>query len=205
MENITPLVTTVTKPANNPVEANTAPRVNIQELCEEYYEDILPIIMEKARHERRKDVHARLDFGKGPRERIREDSHYSNTRTKNAEPERVKIQDHLRYGDRRVFDRLGNRKQSVFDRLSEAYSPNTVRSRPQKMDSKGPPRSKNHVRAPSVSRGDQDRGGESFRDTRESYGDSSSHSFRNEGRRHNAKRRDIDVEDHVKVFQAAAQ
>nr|GEY48777.1 reverse transcriptase domain-containing protein [Tanacetum cinerariifolium] len=156
MANITPLVTTVTKPANNPGEANIAPGVNIQELCEEYYEDILLIIMEKARHERRNDVHARLDFGEGPWERIREDSHYSNTRTKNAEPEGVKIQDRLRYGDRRVFDRLA----------------------------------KNYVRTLSVSRGDRDRGGESFCDTRESYGDSSSHSFRDEGRRHNAKRRD---------------
>nr|GEU33916.1 reverse transcriptase domain-containing protein [Tanacetum cinerariifolium] len=128
MANTTPLVTTVTKPANNPGEANTAPRVNIQELCKEYYEDILPIIMEKVRHERQKDVHTRLDFGEGPRERIREDSHYSNTRAKNAEPERVKIQDRLKYGDRHVFDRLGNRKQSVFDRLSEAYSPNTIRT-----------------------------------------------------------------------------
>nr|GEW80967.1 reverse transcriptase domain-containing protein [Tanacetum cinerariifolium] len=123
MANITPLVTTVTKPANNPGEANTAPGVNIQELCEEYYEDILPIIMEKARHERRKDVHARLDFG----------------------------------------------EENGLQRS---------------------PRSKNHVRTLSVSRGDRDRSGESFRDTRESYGDSSSHSFRDEGRRHNAKRRD---------------
>nr|GEX18555.1 reverse transcriptase domain-containing protein [Tanacetum cinerariifolium] len=65
MANTTPLVATVTKPTNNPGEANTAPRFNIQELCEEYYEDILPIIMEKARHERLKDVHARLDFGEG--------------------------------------------------------------------------------------------------------------------------------------------
>nr|GEZ25849.1 reverse transcriptase domain-containing protein [Tanacetum cinerariifolium] len=65
MVNTTPFVTTVTKPANNPGEANTAPRVNIQELCEEYYEDILPIIKEKVRHERRKDVHTRLDFGEG--------------------------------------------------------------------------------------------------------------------------------------------
>nr|GEY87600.1 hypothetical protein [Tanacetum cinerariifolium] len=63
MANTIPLVTTVMKPTNDPGEANTAPRVNIQELCEEYYEDILPIIMEKARHERLKDVHARLDFG----------------------------------------------------------------------------------------------------------------------------------------------
>nr|GEW01455.1 reverse transcriptase domain-containing protein [Tanacetum cinerariifolium] len=88
MANTTPLVTTVTKPTNNPGEANIAPRVNIQELCEEYYEDILPIIIEKARHEQLKDVQTRLDFGEGPRERIRENSHYSNTRAKNAEPER---------------------------------------------------------------------------------------------------------------------
>nr|GEY07801.1 reverse transcriptase domain-containing protein [Tanacetum cinerariifolium] len=153
MANITPLVTTVMKPANNPGEANTAPRVNIQELYEEYYEDILPIIMKKVRHERRKDVHARLDFGEGPGERIREDSYYSNTRAKKAEPERVKILDRLRYGDRHVFDRLGNRKQSVFDRLSEAYSPNTIRSRPKKMDSRNPPRGKNHARTLSASRG----------------------------------------------------
>nr|GEX05478.1 RNA-directed DNA polymerase, eukaryota, reverse transcriptase zinc-binding domain protein [Tanacetum cinerariifolium] len=120
MANTTPLVTTVMKPTSNPGEANTAPRVNIQELCEEYYEDILPIIMEKARHERLKDVHARLDFEEGPQERTRENSRYSNTRAKNTEPERVKIQDRMKYGDRPVFDRLGNRRQSVFDRLSEA-------------------------------------------------------------------------------------
>nr|GEV59110.1 reverse transcriptase domain-containing protein [Tanacetum cinerariifolium] len=114
------------KPTNNPGDANTAPRVNIQELSEEYYEDILPIIIEKARHERLKDIHARLDFGEGPRERIRENSQYSNTRAKNTEPERVKIQDRLKYGDRPVFDRLGNRRQSVFYRHSEASSLNTI-------------------------------------------------------------------------------
>nr|GEY55803.1 reverse transcriptase domain-containing protein [Tanacetum cinerariifolium] len=58
------------------------------------------------------------------------------------------------------------------------------------MDSKDPPRSKNRVRTLSASRGDRDRGGEGFRNTRESYGDSSSHSYRDDGRRHNTKRRD---------------
>nr|GEU57137.1 reverse transcriptase domain-containing protein [Tanacetum cinerariifolium] len=157
---------------------------------DEYYEDILPIIMGKVRHERRKDVHTRLDFGEGPQERIREDSHYSNTRDKNAEPERVKIQDRLRYGDRHVFDRLGNRRQSVFDRLSEASSPNTIRSRPQKMNSRDPPRGRSHARTLSASRGDRDRGGKGFRSTGESYGDSFSHSYRDESRHYNTKRRD---------------
>nr|GEV09809.1 hypothetical protein [Tanacetum cinerariifolium] len=89
MANTIPLMTTVMKPTSNTGEANTAPRVNIQELCEEYYEDILPIIMEKARHARLKDVYARLDFEEGPQEGTRENSRYSNIRAKNTEPERV--------------------------------------------------------------------------------------------------------------------
>nr|GEU32162.1 reverse transcriptase domain-containing protein [Tanacetum cinerariifolium] len=184
-----PLVTTVMKPTNDMGEANTTPRVNIQELCEEYYEDILPIIMEKARHERLKDVYARLDFREGPRDRIRENSHYSNTRAKNTEPERVKIQDRLKYGDRPVFDRLGNQRQSIFDRLSEASSPNTIRSRPQKMNPKDPLRGRSHARTLGASRGDHNRGEKGFRSTKESYGDSFSHSYCDEGR-NNTKRRD---------------
>nr|GEZ10013.1 hypothetical protein [Tanacetum cinerariifolium] len=67
------------------IQANSAPRVNIQKFCEEHYEDILPIIMEKVHHDRRKDVHTRLDFGEGPRERVREDSN-SNTKARATEP-----------------------------------------------------------------------------------------------------------------------
>nr|GEV69039.1 hypothetical protein [Tanacetum cinerariifolium] len=47
MANTTPLVTNVTKPATNLRDADATPRVNIQEFCEESYEDILPIIMDK--------------------------------------------------------------------------------------------------------------------------------------------------------------
>nr|GEV79297.1 reverse transcriptase domain-containing protein [Tanacetum cinerariifolium] len=111
MANTTPLVTTDTKPIINPAEANSAPRVNIQEFCEEHYEDILPIIMEKVRHDRRKDVHTRLGFGEGPREIVREDS-YSNTRARATEPGRVKVQDRLKYGNLHVLDRLGHRRPS---------------------------------------------------------------------------------------------
>nr|GEY08609.1 reverse transcriptase domain-containing protein [Tanacetum cinerariifolium] len=96
MANTTPLVTTITKPAINPGEADTTPRVNIQEFCEEYYEDILPIIMEKVRHDRQKDVHTKLDFGE----------------------ERVKVQDRLRYGDRHVLDRDPPRGRSRARALS---------------------------------------------------------------------------------------
>nr|GEY85791.1 hypothetical protein [Tanacetum cinerariifolium] len=129
--------------------------------------------MEKARHERLKDVHARLDFGEGPQERTRENSHYSNKRAKNTEPERVKIQDRLKYRDRPVFDRLGNRRQSVFDRLSEA-SPKT-RPRPRKTNPKDPHQGRSHTRTLGASRDDCNRGVRDFHSTKESYGDSSSH------------------------------
>nr|GEZ48573.1 hypothetical protein [Tanacetum cinerariifolium] len=79
--NTTPIVTTVTKPATNPRDANATPRVNIHDLCEEYYEDILPITMDKVRRDKQKEVHARLDFGEDYKERrTREDSHHSSAR-----------------------------------------------------------------------------------------------------------------------------
>nr|GEX34440.1 reverse transcriptase domain-containing protein [Tanacetum cinerariifolium] len=62
-----------------PKDADATPRVNIQDFCEEYYEDILPVIMDKIRRDKRKEVHARLDFEEGPKERrIREES-YDNS------------------------------------------------------------------------------------------------------------------------------
>nr|GEX67686.1 reverse transcriptase domain-containing protein [Tanacetum cinerariifolium] len=145
--------------------------------------------MEKVRHDRRKDVHTRLHFGEGPGERIREDSHYSNTRARATEPERVKVQDRLRYGDRHVLDRLGHRRQSAFDRLSETYSPSTTKSRPQKTNSRDPPRGRSRARALSASRDYRHKDREGFRNTRESYGDSFSNSYRNESHHHHMKRR----------------
>nr|GEU95040.1 reverse transcriptase domain-containing protein [Tanacetum cinerariifolium] len=119
MANTTHLVTTVTKPATNPSDADATPRVNIQKFCEEYYEDILPIIIDKVRRDRQKDVHTRLDFGEGPRERTREDSHHSSARARTTKPERLKVQDRLRYGDRHVLDRLGHQRHSALDTSNE--------------------------------------------------------------------------------------
>nr|GEV61192.1 reverse transcriptase domain-containing protein [Tanacetum cinerariifolium] len=101
MANTTLIVTTVTKPTINPRDADATPRVNIQDFCEEYYEDIPPIIMDKVRRDNRKEVHARLDFGEGSKERrTREGSHYSSARTLSARPERLKVRERLRYNDR---------------------------------------------------------------------------------------------------------
>nr|GEU46390.1 reverse transcriptase domain-containing protein [Tanacetum cinerariifolium] len=117
MANTTPIVTTVTKPVTNPKDADATPRVNIQELCEEYYEDIIPIIIDKVRHDKRKEVHARFDFKEGSRERrTREDSYHLSARAQTTRPERLKVRDRLRYGDHQ----LGHRRQS--------------RSRPRRLD-----------------------------------------------------------------------
>nr|GEV65336.1 hypothetical protein [Tanacetum cinerariifolium] len=62
----TPIMTTVTKAANKektPKEADAALKVNILDFCEEHYEDILPVILDKICRDKRKEVHARLDFG----------------------------------------------------------------------------------------------------------------------------------------------
>nr|GEX00551.1 reverse transcriptase domain-containing protein [Tanacetum cinerariifolium] len=103
MANATPIVTTVTKPATNPGRektprnADATPRVNIQDFCEEYYEDILPIIMKKICRDKRKEVHVRLDFGEGSRERrITEGSHYSSARTLSARPDKTSPRDRSR-------------------------------------------------------------------------------------------------------------
>nr|GFA52293.1 hypothetical protein [Tanacetum cinerariifolium] len=75
MANTASIVTTVMKPATNPGrektprDADATPRASIQEFCEEYYEDILPIIMDKIRRDKRKEIHDRLDFGEGSKER----------------------------------------------------------------------------------------------------------------------------------------
>nr|GEV35943.1 reverse transcriptase domain-containing protein [Tanacetum cinerariifolium] len=145
MANTTPLVTTVTKPATNLRDADATPRVNIQEFCEEYYEDILSIIMEKVRRDRRKNVHTRLDFGEGPRERTREDSHHSSVRARTTKPERLKVQDRLRYGDRLVLDQLG-------------------RSRPHRLDTSHEDRPKDRERFRSVEESCDDSFSHSYRD-----------------------------------------
>ncbi|GJX76148.1 reverse transcriptase domain-containing protein [Tanacetum coccineum] len=53
--NTTPIVTTVTKTANKGKTQKERDKVNIQDFCEEHYEDILPIIMDKVRRDKRKE------------------------------------------------------------------------------------------------------------------------------------------------------
>nr|GEX46597.1 reverse transcriptase domain-containing protein [Tanacetum cinerariifolium] len=152
MANTTPIVTTVTKPATNPGDADATPRVNIQDFYEEYYEDILPIIMDKVRRDKRKEVHA---------------------------------------SDRHVLNRLGHRRQSVFDRLSETYSLSTTKYRPGRTNSRDHPRgrSRPHRLDPSNEGHHEDK--ERFCGIGESYDDSHSYSYHDRDRsRHMKRRRD---------------
>nr|GEY25859.1 hypothetical protein [Tanacetum cinerariifolium] len=158
MANTTPIVTTVTKTANKEKtskEADAALKANILDFCEEHYEDILPVIMDKIRRDKRKEVHARLDFGENPgkRRRVREGSQNSSAGTLPARyrdpPERPKIRYRLKYNDKDVFDRMGHRKQSAFDRLRNTYSPSTTKS----VSNKGNSRGRSHSRGRSRRRG----------------------------------------------------
>nr|GEV74299.1 reverse transcriptase domain-containing protein [Tanacetum cinerariifolium] len=91
--------------------------------------------MDKVCHDKGKEVHARLDFREGSRERrTREGSHYSSARTLSARPERLKLRDRLSYSDGHVFDRLG--KTSFKDRSRS-------RSRPHRLDASNGDRPKN--------------------------------------------------------------
>ncbi|GJW07751.1 reverse transcriptase domain-containing protein [Tanacetum coccineum] len=79
MANATPVITTIMNTdgrEKTPRETDTAPQASIQEFCEKHYDDILPIIMEKARQDKRKGLQSRLDFGDTPKRarRIRSDS-----------------------------------------------------------------------------------------------------------------------------------
>nr|GEW52903.1 reverse transcriptase domain-containing protein [Tanacetum cinerariifolium] len=139
--------------------------------------------MDKVRRDKRKKVHARLDFG--------EDSHHSCVRARTTKPERLKVRDRLRYDDRHVLDRLGHRRQSAFDRLSETYSPSTTKSRPRGTDSRDHPWGRSRPRRLDTSNEDCPEDRERFRGVGESYDDSYSHSYRDENpSRHMKRKRD---------------
>ncbi|GJY25084.1 hypothetical protein Tco_0399810 [Tanacetum coccineum] len=58
MANVTPIIATVKNAGvkeKTLKEADAVPKASILDFCEEYYEDILPIIMDRARHDKRKE------------------------------------------------------------------------------------------------------------------------------------------------------
>ncbi|GJY17282.1 hypothetical protein Tco_0388773 [Tanacetum coccineum] len=132
--NTTPIVTTVTKTTNKEKTQKEKDKVNIQDFCEEHYDDILPIIMDKARRDKRKEVHTRPDFAESSKKgrRTREGSQNSSAGVSpvryHTSSRRPRVQDRLRYNDENVFNRLSRRRRSVHERLSDTYSPSMTRS-----------------------------------------------------------------------------
>ncbi|GJS85140.1 hypothetical protein Tco_0751681 [Tanacetum coccineum] len=157
MANSTPVITTVRNTdgrEKTPRETNIVPQASIQEFCEKHYDDILPIIMEKVRQDKRKGLQSRLDFGDTPKRarRIRSDSLSSGDRNSPARyyyrREKSKTNDRRKDEDRSVFNRLSHCKRSAFERLSNTYSPSTTKSGP----SNTTPRDRSHEKNPSDSR-----------------------------------------------------
>ncbi|GJT28106.1 reverse transcriptase domain-containing protein [Tanacetum coccineum] len=144
--NTTPIVTTVTKTANKEKTQKERDKVNIQNFCEEHYEDILPIIMDKVRRDKRKKVHTRLDFeessetGRGRREGSQNSSAGISPVRYHTSSRRPRVQDRLRYNNGNVFNLLSRRRRSVHERLSDTYSPSMTRSRPSGTGSRDPSR-----------------------------------------------------------------
>ncbi|GKA20340.1 hypothetical protein Tco_0700329 [Tanacetum coccineum] len=204
--NTTPIVTTVTKTTNKektPKETDAAPRVNILDFCEEHYEDILPVIMDKIHRDKRKEVYTRLDFGENTKksQRMREDSQNSSAGTLSAryrnQSERLKMRDRLRNSDGNVFGRLGHRRQSALERLSNTYSPSTTKSGPDKANSRDHSHSRGRPPRRDLSPNrDRSRSRDRSRGIEESYGHTCS-SYRTEAR-HGCYSRDKDRSRSVK-------
>ncbi|GJR69931.1 hypothetical protein Tco_0359592 [Tanacetum coccineum] len=199
MANTTPIATTITKTATKektPKETDAAPRLNILDFCEEHYEEILPVIMDKIRHDKRKEVHTRLDFGDNTRksQRMREGSQNSSVRTLSARYHnpsgRLKVRDRLEDNDGNMFGRLGHRRQSIFDRLSDTYSPSTTNSGPDRTSSRDHSHSRGcpHGRDSSLSR-DHPRSRDRSRGIEESYGNTCSSYRTRAGRGHHSRDR----------------
>ncbi|GKC46748.1 reverse transcriptase domain-containing protein [Tanacetum coccineum] len=169
MANATPIVTTVTKTTNKEKASDAAPRVNIQDFCEEHYEDILPIIMEKARRDKRKEVQTRLNFGENSKRTRRERENSLNSRAENSparfHPERSRTRGRERRDDRNVFSRLSHRRKSVHERLSDTYSG------PGRTDSREPSHSRGHSHRGHSHVRERSQTEDRSRGTEESYGD----------------------------------
>ncbi|GJS93740.1 hypothetical protein Tco_0800708 [Tanacetum coccineum] len=179
MANATPIVTTVTKTATKEKASDAEPRVNILDFYEEHYEYILPIIMEKARHDKRKEVPTRLIFGENSNRTRRERGNSLDSRAGNSpvrfHHERSKTRGREKHDDRNVFNRLSHRRKSVHERLSDTYSPSITKSGPNWEGSRDP--SSSRGRSPNK---DHLRVRDRLYGVKESYDDTySSHGTRN--------------------------
>nr|GEY53016.1 reverse transcriptase domain-containing protein [Tanacetum cinerariifolium] len=173
MANVTPIIATVKNASvkeKTLKETNAVPKASILDFCEKHYEDILPIILDRARHDKRKEVQMRLDFGESPKKVRRERENSLNSRAGNSpirfHHERSRTRGRERHDERNVFNRLSHRKKSVHERLSDTYSPSITKSGPNRASSRDP----SHSRGRSLNR-DRHRIRDHLRGIEESYDD----------------------------------
>ncbi|GJY15922.1 hypothetical protein Tco_0386344 [Tanacetum coccineum] len=107
--------------------------------------------MDRARHDRRKEVQTRLNFRENPKRTRRERENSSDSRARNSpvrfRHERSKTRGRERHDDRNVFNRLSHRRKSEHERLSDTYSPSITKSGPNRASSRDFPSSRG--RSPS--------------------------------------------------------
>ncbi|GKA01882.1 hypothetical protein Tco_0674547, partial [Tanacetum coccineum] len=170
MANATPIMTTVMKTTNKEKAPDAAPGVNIVDFFEEYYEDIMSIIMDKARCDKRKEVQTRLNIRENNKRTRKERENSLNSRAENlltrVYPERSRTRGRERRDDRNLFSHLSHQRKSVYKRLSNTYSQSATKSRPSRTDSRDPSHSIGHH-----PRRERPRIKEHSRSTKESYGD----------------------------------
>ncbi|GJR05809.1 hypothetical protein Tco_0528793 [Tanacetum coccineum] len=193
MPNVTLIIATVKEKTLK--EADAVPKACILDFCKKHYEDILPIIMDRARHDKRKEVQTRLDFRESSKKIRREKENSLNSRAGNwpirFHHERSRTRGRERHDDRNVFNRPSHRKKSVLERISDTYSPSITKSWPSRASSRDP----SHSRGRSLSR-DRPRIRDRLRGVEESYDDT--YSSHGTGTKYRDRSRDRDHSRSVK-------
>ncbi|GJS62927.1 hypothetical protein Tco_0677491 [Tanacetum coccineum] len=142
MANVTPIIATV---KNDGVKEKTLKEADA-------------IIMDRARHDKRKEVQTRLDFGESPKKTRRKRENFLNSRAENSpirfHHERSRTRGRKRPDDRNVFNRLSHHKKSVHERLSDTYSLSITKFEPSRASSRDP----FHSRGRSLESSTSDRG-----------------------------------------------
>ncbi|GJS90234.1 hypothetical protein Tco_0772870 [Tanacetum coccineum] len=145
-------------------ETNAMPRANILNFCEEHYKDILPIIMDKVRRDKRKEVQTRLDFD-GSSKKTQKARDYSLSASDGSPPAR----------HRHMLE-------------NGTYSPSTTKSGLSRAISRDHSQGRNHPRGKDLLRGVK----ESYGDTQSSCGIKTKYkdrSYDEDHSRHTKKRR----------------
>ncbi|GKA26364.1 reverse transcriptase domain-containing protein [Tanacetum coccineum] len=147
MVDTTPMIATIKNTGAQekaPNETDAMPRANILNFCEEHYDDILPIIMDRIRRDKRKEVHTKLDF-EGSSKKTQKARDYSLNSSDGSPParhrhtlEKASSRNHSQGRNRlRVKDLLRGVKESYGDTQSSRGTKTNSTSNGGRWKSKG--------------------------------------------------------------------